>query len=850
MKQEIGNRPRTSRRGKLDFSMKMNLALLAAFTLLIAWGIFLVRDKLLRNADEMGTYLAESYATEEENRASMYRLFMRLGSIYMDERIHQNASVEEVQQWLAEYSSHLSTALGAAIIDPYAVMDGEIIAADPWPGDGTYDYAQTQWYQKALEAGGDIIFTDAYTDVITGKQLITMAQELERPGDVLAFDILLENFHTHKNKASMPEGSTYFLFDGNGELIYTTGQLDVSQEKAGAYIQTLLSGIQDGSLDSHEATILDLDGKQRGVYYDEMDNGWLSVITIPIQNILQSDLDGVIVTLAVICLALMITVAAALLRSYFGEQKMRHTADTLQILGDTFYAIYRINYETGTYETIKSSRDVREQLGRSGTYRHLLDVLRGYVEEQTYQEFEHSFSMENIRRLVAHQIYEYGGDYQRKFGDTYKWVSIKIIYNKALGLNEVIMCFREIDVEKRKQLQQHLLLENALNTAKQTAKKKNTFFSSVSHDMRTPLNAVIGLADLARKNRGNEEKVDEYLAKIEQAGRQLLTLVNDVLDMSRIEHGEGGTLNYAPMDLRRCVEDCAALFREQAAQEKKTLAVKADVERQAVYCDTFRMNQILNNLISNALKYSLEGARITVELKLTSRQGKLCRYQIVVSDTGIGMSEEFLEKIFEPFARETLFSPTKVTGTGLGMPIVKSLVQQMSGEITVQSRLGEGSVFTVTLPLQLAEEGALSHGEPQPDEDFDLTGRRILVAEDNEINMEITSECLSMLGAEVLPAWNGREAVELFSSLEEGSIDVILMDMQMPEMDGCEACRAIRAMNRKDARTVPIIAVTANAFAEDVARTTQAGMDGHISKPIDFEQLKELLKQKLTQRTD
>ena len=203
-----------------------------------------------------------------------------------------------------------------------------------------------------------------------------------------------------------------------------------------------------------------------------------------------------------------------------------------------------------------------------------------------------------------------------------------------------------------------------------------------------------------------------------------------------------------------------------------------------------------------------------------------------------------MERIFEPFSRETSFSPIRVSGTGLGMPIVKSLVVQMSGEITVESKLGKGSVFTVTLPLQLADQQL---PDPQPVNPQlspeDLTGRRILVAEDNEINMEIVTEYLSMLGAQVFPAWNGREAVDVFSTLPPGSVDAILMDMQMPEMDGCEACRAIRALDRPDAQTVPIIAVTANAFAEDIAKTTQAGMNAHVSKPIDFGQLVQVLHQ-------
>ena len=842
------------KQSRIPSSVKINIALIAVFFLLLFWGGYLMRDKLLMNANEMGTYLAQSYAAEEENRMSVYQLLLRLGAFYLEGEIEKNTDRETLQEWMAQYSENISDTLEAVIIDPFAVIDGKIVAADPWDGDGEYDFESTEWYQKALAAEGEIIYTDAYRDAITGKQIVTIAKQLGTGRDVFSFDILLENFHIHKNRADIPESSTYFLFDGSGQLLYAASdsETDFSAPEAQEYVNRLLRMIQSGSLENYTSSIRDLSDRNRGVYYYYMDNGWLSVITIPLKNILQDGWNGVIIALAVIGLALVLTLAGSMIREYLGERMIKHTSDTLKILGDTFYAIYRVNYEEGTYETVKSSDDVKGQLGRRGTYEHLLQVVKEVVEERVYEEFEHSFSLNNIHRLVENQIFEYGGDYQRKFGEEYKWVSIKIIYNRALNLNEVIMCFREIDTEKRMQLQNQLLLENALNTAKQAAQKKNVFFSNVSHDMRTPLNAIIGLTGLARGNEGDPEKQAEYIDKIGQAGRQLLTLVNDVLDLSRIEQKGESSMNYAPTDLKECVQSAAAMFDEQAVQEGKRLSVMIDAEESVVYCDEFRISQILNNLISNAVKYSRSGDEITVELKLMSRQGKSGKYQIVVRDTGIGMSKEFLGRIFEPFSRETIFSPARITGTGLGMPIVKSLVQQMSGEIMVESELGRGSKFTVTLPFTIADQTEdvkpVQVKESGGEESFTLTGKRILVAEDNEINMEIMTECLTMAGAQVIQAWNGAEAAELFGTMEEGSVDVILMDMQMPELDGCEACERIRGMDRADAKTVPIIAVTANAFAEDIARTTKAGMNGHIAKPIDFKVLMEMLQKIVRER--
>ena len=826
-----------------DKTLWLNIALIVAFFAVMSLGIYLVRDKLLYNANEMGNNLAQSYSSEEETRISIYEMFLTMRSLYTDTSIDNADPVQAMQQGLAEYTDYMAQVLGADIIDPYAVVNGKIVAANPWEGDEDYDYSQKEWYTDALEADGKIVFTDVYVDAITGKRLVTLSVKLHGEGNVLAFDILMDNFHSLKNKIELPEGSAYYLFDKGGHLLYTTGEYDIDDAEVQQYAQQLLAGVRDGSFESHTAAIRGLDGQQQGIYYYEMSNGWTSIVTFSLRQVLYGTSNSTsMYLLSGIFLILLVAVIISILREYAEKRKVKYISDTLQILGDTYYAIYRINFETGTYETIKSSPDLADPLGKSGEYAHLLHTLSLVVEDGTYAEFKKNFNLDNIRQLVQSHIYEFGGDYQRRFLQGRKWVSIKIVYNKALGLNEVIMCFREIDVKKKKELRQHELLEQALENAKRAANKKTMFFSNMSHDMRTPLNAISGMTKLARQHVQEPAKVEEYLDKIEVSSRQLTALVNDILDMARLEQGGQGTLNCQPMDLVQTVNETADLFREQAQQENRRYEVVVDVQDRIVNADAFRINQVLNNLLSNAFKYSREGDRIHLELRQAARRESRGQYQIIVEDTGVGMSESFLERLFEPFARETVFAPTKATGTGLGMPIVKGLVQQMSGEITVQSKLGEGSRFVVSLPLQIVDAPAVEEQSPLEDlEPFTLEGKRMIVAEDNELNMEITTEFLSMMGVDVLQAWNGREAVERFRQEKEGSVDAVLMDMQMPEMDGCAACRAIRALDRPDAATVPIIAVTANAFAEDIAKTTEAGMNAHISKPIDFKLLSELL---------
>ena len=342
--------------------------------------------------------------------------------------------------------------------------------------------------------------------------------------------------------------------------------------------------------------------------------------------------------------------------------------------------------------------------------------------------------------------------------------------------------------------------------------------------------------------------MEKYLDKIDGSGRYLLGLINDILEMARLEHGQV-QLEYLQFDLKDCVEECLDAFRVQAEREGKILRNAFQAERTALLGDSFRIQQVLNNLLSNAFKFTPEHGTISLSVQQLDN-GEHANYKFVISDTGIGMSPEFLERIYEPYAREMRFSDRQASGTGLGMSITKNLVAQMGGEIQAESTPGVGSTFTVILPLAAGQESA---GTMKPSEEggsFSMEGLRILLAEDNEINMEITTELLSVQGVEVTQAWNGREAVKRFQEREPFSFDAILMDMQMPVMGGCEAARQIRSLERPDAAAVPIIAVTANAFSEDLATTTAAGMNAHIAKPIDFTILRQTLEKVLPSYKD
>lgn len=827
--------------------MRLPLVAFAALTLLTLAGILLIRTALLRNARETGTALSASCAAEEEGRLSVYETLLNFGVASLDSRLAAGESRQEIRDFVGMYFRRVDSVLGSGVVDPYVVLDGEILAANPWEWDAEYDYAAAPWYTQARSAEGRVIFTDVYTDAVYGRPVVTAAQSCAHDGAVMAFDILPE--HLSFEAAELKEEESFFLCDGKGTAVYQKTALELPQEEVQAYLTSLVERISSGELEGGGA-MRDLDGRRRAVYYTRLDNGWYSIVTVPYGVILGELWQVGWALLLMFAVSLLAHFALARREQHLGE-RARRANETAQVLGNTYYALYRVNYERETYEMIKGSDYVRSRIPAFGPYGELLRTAGEVVETEAFRDFTKSFSCENIRQLVDRQVSDYGGEFLRRFGGEYRWVSVRVLFDSALEAQEVVLCFREVEREKERQLQERRLLEDALQLAKQNEQSKQAFFRNMSHDMRTPLNAILGSSELARQHLDEPQRAAGYLDRIDSSGRYLLGLINDILEMARMEHGQV-RLESRPFDLRKCVDDCLAAFRIQAGREGKALRENFAAGPETVVGDERRIQQILNNLLSNAFKFTPAGGEITLSVRQTE-PGEYGRYEFAVADTGIGMSPEFLRRIFEPYAREMRFGDRAASGTGLGMSITRSLAALMGGEIQVESEPGKGSRFTVVLPLPSAEPGqaepaaeAAARAAARPDAGaFTLEGLSLLLAEDNEINMEITTEMLAARGVRVAQAFDGAEAVELFRQSAPFAFDAVLMDMQMPGLDGCAAARQIRALPRADAQSVPIIAVTANAFAEDVAATAAAGMDAHISKPIDFKKLAQALEQLL-----
>ena len=465
---------------------------------------------------------------------------------------------------------------------------------------------------------------------------------------------------------------------------------------------------------------------------------------------------------------------------------------------------------------------------------------------QNMDEIRQQFLLDTILEQLKEHPLGYDFVYAYQGEDNLQYKKINILWGDR---NHRTVCIVRADVtemlaEEQKNKRE---LEDALSLAKQASQAKTDFFSTMSHDIRTPMNAIMGMTELALSRPENPDYVKECLGKISLSSKHLLNLINDVLDMSKIEHRDM-ELNRECLSLNELVEQVCTMVRPQALEKHQQFHVKiGTIFHEYFYGDGLRINQILINILGNAVKFTPEGGQ--VDFFVDELPAANCaHYQFVIRDTGMGMSPEFLTRVFEPFARGMRAS--RVQGTGLGLSITKGLVERMGGTITAESQEGKGSLFQIDLEFEAGVEapaGANEKEQPNiPEKAADiLAGRHFLIAEDNEINAEILQSLLEIHGAGSQLETDGKKAVEAYRDAAPGTYDAVLMDIRMPEMNGYEAARAIRGMKREDAGRIPIIAMTANAFAEDVQAALKAGMTAHVAKPIDLDVLKTTLKNAL-----
>ena len=413
--------------------------------------------------------------------------------------------------------------------------------------------------------------------------------------------------------------------------------------------------------------------------------------------------------------------------------------------------------------------------------------------------------------------------------------------------NEIqTQAMKEMEESNKKLKKAKNITTEALQTAENANKAKTDFLSNMSHDIRTPMNAIIGMTSLIRHDAGNKAKVIEYADKIDISSQHLLGIINDVLDMSKIEAGKT-VFKYTDFSILDFITELNTIFHSQIDEKNQTLTIiKENIRHEWVNGDQVHLMQIFSNLLSNAVKYTQEGGKIQFLVEeCETKSSVYAKYRFLVSDNGMGMSADFKDTIFDAFTRAESSMTNKIQGTGLGMAITKNLVEAMGGTIDVESELGQGSCFEVLIDLRIAEDRFVSSAEQaEKDEPAGnvLKEMRFLCAEDNELNAEILMELLKIEGAECTICENGKRVLEAFEQSAPGDYDMILMDVQMPVMNGYEATKAIRRSSHELAKTIPIIAMTANAFSEDIQHSLAAGMNAHVSKPVEMKVLEKTIR--------
>ena len=529
--------------------------------------------------------------------------------------------------------------------------------------------------------------------------------------------------------------------------------------------------------------------------------------------------------------------------------EIQRAYEVVKFVSRSCTSIYRINMQDGRLMHVSTVNEkVHNALGNEGDARErFLEFCEKLVKPEWREEMLAFTNLDWVReQLKTQSIIKHEFECS-----ACGWVIGSFVAGKRGDdgyCTEVVWTTVDVNEQKKKELSQLNALEDAKRAAVEANRAKSSFLLNMSHDIRTPMNAIIGFTGLLEKHQEEPERRQDYLNKLKESSALLLGLINNVLEMSRIEKG------HLDLDIQACgVEQMydmfCSVFLDMMIQKGITFCHSMDVEHEFLFCDPIKVRDVVLNLLSNAYKYTPSGGKVELYIReVPCEEEGFAIIETVVKDNGLGMSAEFIPHIFEEFSREHNTTDIKVEGTGLGMPIVKNLLDLMGGTIEVESELGKGTTFKVYIKHRIAKKSDVTNVDMPDVSDVDFRGRRILLAEDNDLNAEITMEVLKDIDFVVERAEDGQRCVEMIDAAPAGYYDLILMDIQMPRMNGYEATRIIRQMKDKEKANITILAMTANAFEEDKREAIESGMNAHLSKPIEVEKLIKALKRSLNSR--
>lgn len=658
------------------------------------------------------------------------------------------------------------------------------------------------------------LFTDR-GDIISSSGKRVLHRDAENIGELLGDDDLIEETERNKAQSAIDKGNSYTLAyrDGAGKSVMR------------------VEPVGDG-----------------GLYIMQSFPSSVAASAAHSDNNAGLTLEITFIVIFLIYMGLMIVINYR--RRKFLVQQNRELGYIVKGMVKLFDNFVVVNFKNDTYKFLMNEH--REEIPQTGSYDKLAEYIADNVSEDDRMRMISMLKKENIKSSMqagkSDLIYEYRTADERR-----KWENLNIICldEKHRVPARVLLVRQDVTGVKEEEERYRQALREAFALTEKANNAKSRFLSQISHDIRTPMNAIMGMTTLAMMNINDREKVKDCLDKISISSSHLLGIINKVLDMSEIESGRMG-LTEKDFDLKELMRSLMAIFSSQAEEKKQDIKMDVDIVNESVIGDPVRLQQVFVNILGNAIKFTPPGGSISV--RVTEKEARIQGtgyYEFVFEDNGIGMSEEFTKKIFEPFARENSLGEGAVEGSGLGMSIAGSIIQTMNGSFQVESRIGEGSRFTVGLDLKLQEEkdvetedaaGRKEEGQdPAMDvnslKEKDFSGTKALLVEDNELNMDIAAELLAMIGIETDKAVNGKEAVDKVREKGEGAYDMIFMDIQMPVMNGYEAAKEIRKTKGEYFSRIPIIAMSANAFTDDVEKVKEAGMNDYISKPVEVDKL-------------
>ncbi len=661
-----------------------------------------------------------------------------------------------------------------------------------------------------------------------------------------------------------------YLIDKNGDILFrstttrgnkTSGNIFTILENETENEKTTVDEIADMVRDGSSAwTVLSYNSENNLYYFSPVQSTDWYLVSVVLEDVLNVQTQHILMRTFILVLIILLGFAALIgLLLYREHQNLKllesENSSEKQMLiesnSEVKTIILAVNPEKDTYKLLSIAADEeRMQTVTEAKFSALVAAFSNAVDAQYREEYQKRFGLQNLKKVVQQQKNEYYEFMAEQNGETH-WIGAEAVVVHPENQDSMIVYSERImDVAKKEEEENRRVLQNALDMAEQANHAKTTFLNSMSHDIRTPMNAIIGFTALATAHIDDTALVKDYLRKIATSGDHLLSLINDILDMSRIESGSM-KIEEAQVHLPTLLQEIKTIVQPDIeAKQMSFLIDTGEIKNEEILCDKLHFSQVMLNLLSNAVKYTPAAGKIEIHVrqKVSVRPDYAC-YEFHVKDNGIGMSEEFQKHVFESFTREQTQTVSGIQGSGLGMAITKNILDMMGGTISVHSETNVGTAFIVTLQFKIAAEtgkAAVQEEDNVSGATIDLKGRKVLLAEDNELNREIATAILEDSGVAVSCVSNGIEVVDEIAHSVPGQYDLILMDIQMPLMDGYTATREIRTLDNPEIADIPISALTANAFDSDKKKALKTGMNGYVAKPISTEKLMEAMREALS----